>query len=134
MKIKLLNRLNNDILENIKSFLWGNHSTWKLKLNITNEVHIPPDFNVFPKSTKWCCECGEKKYIYTFKINKNKCFTCLLKSNTIAGSSCTTWTGGHQGHLLIQNKLVCLYSSKVNSLEKKMLCCKELFPYLHPKM
>jgi len=45
-----------------------------------------------------------------------------------------TWSGRSQGHLVLNNKIICLYAGKVAQLEQNIMCIRGEYPYVHPKV
>ena len=126
-----LNTIPLEINHLITEYLWGSPNIWKTKLDIKpwRLSRQLLSLNFYPKNTTYCSICGEKKYIFNY--NNTTCFPC---SNPIEKYywKYTTWSGTNQGHFLLQGKIICLYSGKLDPLEKNIQCMKSNYPNIHP--
>ena len=122
-----------EIIEIIKYNLWGNLNTYKKRFRIVkwlNKLKKPYIINI--DSAHYCSYCGEKKYVLPAN---NICLTCerMIEKN-IAAYPYNTWSGLSQGHFVLHNKIICLYAGKVEPLEKNILCVRQEYPYVHPRV
>ena len=83
------NKLNRELNEIIKTFLWGNLEIWKQKLDIVNNLAQVPYLSLSPVSTYrlysniidsedcvFCKKCGEKTLWFALSFNHTMCETC----------------------------------------------------------
>lgn len=83
------NKLNRELNEIIKSFLWGNLEIWKHKLDIINNLPQNPYLSLLSVSTYrsysniidsedcvFCEKCGEKRLWFALSFNHTMCETC----------------------------------------------------------
>jgi len=122
-----------EITEHIKDYLWGNIDTYKKKLGIDNWVStLKKPYIINIDSAYFCSYCGEKKYILP---ENDICFPCerMIRHDN-AAYAYNTWSGRSQGHFMLHHKMICLYAGKVAPLEKNILCVRQEYPYIHPRV
>ena len=82
-------KLNRELNEIIKTFLWGNLEIWKQKLDIVNNLSQYPYTKLLSVSTYclcsniidsedcvFCKKCGEKTLWFALSFNHTMCETC----------------------------------------------------------
>ena len=86
-----INKLPQELIESIKSFLWGNTVIWKKKLNIVNLLPLYPNVKLSSVSSYrlynniidseecvFCRKCGEKTLWFPFSFYySNSCEVCV---------------------------------------------------------